>query len=674
MSISSRWLLQAPVFIIAEMSANHGGDFGRAVELLRAAKAAGADAVKLQTYTADTMTIDCDNEYFRIKGTLWEGRTLHDLYREAFTPWDWQPRLKAAAEEMGLVLFSTPFDATAVDFLEAMGVPCHKIASFENGDLPLIRKVAATGKPVIMSTGMASLAELDEAVRTFRQAGGKELALLKCTSAYPAPPEEMHLKTIPYLAARYGVPVGLSDHTLGIAAPIAAVALGACIIEKHFCLDRGVPGPDSAFSLEPAEFKAMVDAVRDVEQALGHVCFELTEKQKASAAYRRSLFVVQDVAAEELFTEANVRAIRPGHGLHTRHLEEVLGKRAAQGIARGTPLGWEHLQGADARPRARLYTAAVCGLGRIGCFFGRSAGGNALCHAAALADHPRVRLTGGCDPAPENRQGFEAAYGVRSFTSLEEMLDALSPDIVSICSPTALHQEQALACIRRRVPMIWLEKPPAGDLAGLELLRVEQTKQGNRSVVLVNYQRRYAACFLRMREALRAQSLGRPVRLSMQYSRGLALNGVHLLDLAFFLVGDEAGCKVAWVDASASATSPSFGLRFADGLHAVFQGDELPYHNIDVSVLCEAGRLSILHGGLTTQVERRVEHELYPGFYRLAPSGEDLLGPSGLDGSFANALEDLLAARERGIEPQSSLATAQRSQEILEQVLGETSA
>lgn len=332
---------QAPVIIIAEMSGNHGGDYSAALRIVEAAKAAGADAVKLQTYTADTLTIDCDNEHFRIKGTLWKGRTLYDLYREASTPWEWHPRLKAAAEDMGLLLFSTPFDASSVNYLETLGVPCHKIASFENVDLPLIRKVAATGKPVIMSTGMASEAELDEAVLTFREAGGKELALLKCTSAYPAPMEEMHLNTIPYLAARYGVPVGLSDHTLGVAAPIAAVALGARIIEKHLCLDRSTPGPDSAFSLEPGEFKAMVDGVRETEKALGRVCFDLTEKQRASAVFRRSLFVVEDMAAGECFTERNVRAIRPGFGLHTRHLEAVLSQRAARAILRGTPLAWE---------------------------------------------------------------------------------------------------------------------------------------------------------------------------------------------------------------------------------------------------------------------------------------------------------------------------------------------
>lgn len=338
--------LRQPVMLIAEVSANHGGSLDDALRIIEAAAKAGADAVKLQTYTADTLTIACDKEHFRIKGNLWEGRTLHDLYAEAYTPWEWHPRLMAEAKEQGLACFSTPFDATAVDFLEALGVPCHKIASFENVDLPLIRKVAATGKPVIMSTGMASEAELEEAVRTFREAGGKELALLKCTSAYPAPPAEMHLRTIPYLMEKFGLPVGLSDHTLGLAAPVAAVALGACIIEKHLCLDRSRPGPDSAFSLEPAEFKAMAQAVRETELALGRVNFELTEKQKESALFRRSLFVVADIAKGEPFTTRNIRAIRPGHGLHTRHMEEILGTRASRDIARGTPLAWDLVEDA----------------------------------------------------------------------------------------------------------------------------------------------------------------------------------------------------------------------------------------------------------------------------------------------------------------------------------------
>ena len=330
-----------PVFIIAEMSANHGQSFDRAVEIIKAAHVSGADAIKLQTYTPDTITIDCDNEYFRIKGTIWEGRTLYDLYGEAYTPWEWQPRLKEIADGLGLIFFSTPFDDTAVDFLEEMNVPCHKIASFEMVDLPLIRKVAATGKPVIMSTGMATEKEIEEAVKTFKEAGGTELALLKCTSAYPAPPEEMNLRTIPYLAEKFGVTVGLSDHTTGIEMPIAAVALGARIIEKHFCLDRSADGPDTSFSLEPAEFKAMVEGVRNTEKALGSVHFSVTEKQKESAAFRRSLFVVKDIHKGDVLTRDNVRSIRPGNGLHTRHFEEVLGQKIKQDLSMGTPLAWD---------------------------------------------------------------------------------------------------------------------------------------------------------------------------------------------------------------------------------------------------------------------------------------------------------------------------------------------
>lgn len=333
----------APVYIVAEMSANHGQDFEQAVKILEAAKQAGADAVKLQTYTPDTMTIDCDNEYFRIKGTIWEGRNLYDLYGEAYTPWDWQPKLKEIAEGLGLDLFSTPFDSTAVDFLEQMGVPAHKIASFEIVDLPLLRKIAKTGKPIIMSTGMATLAEIEEAVQTIRQTGCTQLALLKCTSAYPAPPEEMNLRTIPHLADAFGVPVGLSDHTLGTAVPVAAVALGACIVEKHFTLSRAAGGPDSAFSLEPHEFKTMVEAIRIAEKALGTVHYGVSEAEAKSRVFRRSLFVVKDMKAGEKFTSENVRSIRPGYGLHTRYLKDVLGRTARQDIQRGTPLIWDLL-------------------------------------------------------------------------------------------------------------------------------------------------------------------------------------------------------------------------------------------------------------------------------------------------------------------------------------------
>jgi pseudaminic acid synthase len=331
-----------PTYVIAEMSANHGRKFDHAVEIVRAAKDAGADAVKLQTYTPDTITIQSDQSCFQVGGgTLWDGRTLYDLYAEAYTPWDWQPRLKKAAEELEMDLFSSAFDSTAVDFLEEMGVPAHKVASFELVDIPLIQRMARTGKPLIMSTGMATVEEIEEALLSARAAGATQIALLKCTSAYPAPAEEMNLRTIPEMAQRFGVPVGLSDHTMGIAVPVAAVALGACIIEKHLTLSRSTPGPDSAFSLEPQEFRAMVDAVRTAEKALGEVHFGLSEKEEASRAFRRSLFVVEDVKPGEAFNTSNVRSIRPGHGLHPRHLTEVLGKRAARGIKRGTPLSWE---------------------------------------------------------------------------------------------------------------------------------------------------------------------------------------------------------------------------------------------------------------------------------------------------------------------------------------------
>jgi N-acetylneuraminate synthase len=331
-----------PVWIIAELSANHNQDFDQAVQLIRAAKEAGANAIKLQTYTPDTITIDCDNEYFRIgKGTIWEGRTLYDLYKEAYTLWEWQPKLKKIANDLGMDLFSSPFDKTAVDFLEKMDVPAYKIASFELVDIPLIQYVAQTGKPIIVSTGMASLAEIDEAVTAAREAGCKEIVLLKCTSSYPAKPEEMNLRTIPHTAEAFGVPVGLSDHTLGIAAPVAAVVLGACIVEKHFTISRNIPGPDSAFSLEPQEFKAMVDAIRISEKALGKVSYEVTEKEGASRVFRRSLFVVKDMKVGEVFTVENVRSIRPGFGLHTRFFEQVIGKYANKNIKRGTPITWD---------------------------------------------------------------------------------------------------------------------------------------------------------------------------------------------------------------------------------------------------------------------------------------------------------------------------------------------
>jgi pseudaminic acid synthase len=333
------------VYIIAELSANHNQDFDQAVALVHAAKEAGADAVKIQTYTADTLTIDCRNEYFRIgKGTQWEGKNLYDLYGEAFTPWGWQPKLQQIASEIGLDFFSTPFDPTSVEFLEKMNVPAYKIASFEIVDIPLIRTIARTGKPIIMSTGMATLDEIDEAVTAIREEGNNQIALLKCTSAYPAVPEDMNLLTIPDMAARFNVPVGLSDHTLGTTIPVAAVSLGACIIEKHFTLSRATPGPDSSFSLEPPEFRAMADAIHETEKALGTVNYSVTDHEKASRVFRRSLFTVEDIQAGELFTEQNIRSIRPGYGLAPKHIISVLGKKAKVKIAKGTPLSWDLIQ------------------------------------------------------------------------------------------------------------------------------------------------------------------------------------------------------------------------------------------------------------------------------------------------------------------------------------------
>jgi len=334
-----------PVYVIAEMSANHNRDLDAAIELVHAARDAGADAVKVQTYTPDTITLKSDRDPFRIAGgTLWDGKVLWDLYKEAYMPWEWQPRLKEEAERLGLHFFSTPFDFTAVDFLEELEVPAYKIASFELVDLPLIRKVAATGKPLILSTGMATVSEIEEAVAVARDAGAEQIALLRTNSAYPAPPDEMDLRTIPHMAEMFGVPVGLSDHTMGIAVPVVAAAMGAALIEKHLTLSRSVPGPDSAFSLEPQEFKEMVEAVRTAERALGGVRYGPTPKEQASRVFRRSLFVVKDVRAGEPLTPENVRSIRPAHGLHTRHYDEVLGKRARVDIAAGTPLSWDLIE------------------------------------------------------------------------------------------------------------------------------------------------------------------------------------------------------------------------------------------------------------------------------------------------------------------------------------------
>jgi len=332
---------QHPVFIIAELSANHNQKFDVAVETIKAMKDAGADAVKLQTYTPDTITIDCDNDYFKIKqGTIWDGRNLYDLYKEAFTPWDWQPKLKEIAENEGLICFSSPFDKTAVDFLEEMNVPAYKVASFEITDIPLIEYIASKGKPVIISTGIATLTDIEEAINACHRMDNQKIALLKCTSAYPAPFEEVNLRTIPNLAETFNAIVGLSDHTLGISVPIAAVALGAKIIEKHFILDKNIGGPDAAFSLEPDEFKSMVSAVREVEKALGDVCYTLTDKTRKSREFSRSLFTVKDIDKGEIFTEENVKSIRPGFGLHPKYINEITGKKAKNRIPKGTPMDW----------------------------------------------------------------------------------------------------------------------------------------------------------------------------------------------------------------------------------------------------------------------------------------------------------------------------------------------
>jgi pseudaminic acid synthase len=330
-----------PCYVIAEMSANHGQDYQRAVEIVRAAAWAGADAVKLQTYTPDTLTVDCPDERFLIRGSAWDGQRFYDLYAQAQMPWEWQPRLAAVAAELGMGLFSTAYDPTAVDYLESIAAPAYKVASFELVDLPLLRRVAATGKPVVLSTGMASLAEIAEAASALRGAGCRQLALLKCTSAYPAAPDEMYLRGLPRLAETFGVPVGLSDHSLELAVPVTAVALGASIIEKHLTLSRADGGPDSGFSLEPEEFRAMVHAVRTAERALGNAEFGPGRQESRCLRGRRSLFVVRDVRAGQALTSEDVRSIRPGDGLHPRHLDQVVGRRAARDIRRGTPVSWE---------------------------------------------------------------------------------------------------------------------------------------------------------------------------------------------------------------------------------------------------------------------------------------------------------------------------------------------
>jgi len=333
-------------FVIAEMSGNHNQSLDRALAIVDAAAEAGADALKIQTYTPDTMTLDLDEREFHITDpdSPWSGTSLYALYGQAFTPWDWHAPILARARERGLVAFSSPFDASAVEFLESLDVPCYKIASFENTDIPLIRRVAATGKPVIISTGMASDVELDETVRAARDAGCRDLVLLKCTSTYPASPEHSNLLTIPDLRQRFSCEAGLSDHTLGLGVAVASVALGATVIEKHLTLDRRAGGVDSTFSMEPHELAQLVTETTRAWQALGSVSYGPTAAEEPSLRFRRSLYIVADVKAGEPLTAAHVRAIRPGLGLPPKCLDEVIGRRAAVDVARGTPLAWDLLR------------------------------------------------------------------------------------------------------------------------------------------------------------------------------------------------------------------------------------------------------------------------------------------------------------------------------------------
>lgn len=336
---------EVPAFIIAEVSANHLQNFDNAVSIIREAKRAGADAVKLQTYTPDTITLDCDNKYFQItQGTIWDGTTLHKLYQEAYTPWGWQSKLQKVAAEEGIIFFSSPFDYTSVDFLEEMDVPAYKIASFEITDIPFIEYIASKGKPIIISTGIATLGDIEEALGACKQVGNHQVALLKCTSAYPSPLEDINLKVIPNMKDTFGTIVGLSDHSLGHTVALGAVALGAKIVEKHLTLSRADGGPDAAFSMEPHEFKEMVDKIRDLEKALGKVTYELTDKQKKSREHSRSLFVVKDIKKGETFTDDNVKSIRPGFGLATKYIRNVIGKSARINIKKGTPMDWSLIE------------------------------------------------------------------------------------------------------------------------------------------------------------------------------------------------------------------------------------------------------------------------------------------------------------------------------------------
>jgi len=326
-------------FIIAELSANHNGDINVALETVRAAKRSGADAIKLQTYTADTLTIECKNDFFKINhGTAWDGEYLYDLYKRAYTPWEWHKEIFKVAKEEGLVCFSSPFDNTAVDLLEELKAPIYKIASFEIQDIPLIEYVASKGKPIIFSTGIAEIEDIELAIETCRKAGNNDITILKCTSAYPADPKDANLLTIPDIITRFGVKAGLSDHTMGIEGPIVATTLGATVIEKHFILDKSIGGPDAHFSLDEKEFTEMVKAVRIAERMMGKVDYEMNEKKKKSRQFSRSLFIVKEVKAGEKITRENVRSIRPGFGIHPKYLFEILGKEFNQAFEKGTPL------------------------------------------------------------------------------------------------------------------------------------------------------------------------------------------------------------------------------------------------------------------------------------------------------------------------------------------------
>lgn len=333
-----------PAYIIAEMSANHAGSIERAKEIIRAAKRAGADCIKIQTYTPDTLTIDCHNEYFDVKNGTWEGENLYSLYGKAYTPWEWQEELKEEADKVGIDFLSTPFDRTAVDFLEEMGIEFYKIASFEMIDLPLIEYIASKGKPIIMSTGMASLEEIKEAVETVYQTGNRNLVLLKCSSAYPAVPEDMHLKTIQDLKARFQIPIGLSDHSMGSMSATLAVALGANVIEKHFCLGREIENPDASFSMTPEEFTDMVRDIRNAEAAIGQPTYGVCKQEESSMVFRRSVFVVKDMVAGEPFTEENTRIIRPGYGVKPKFMKDILGSKCIKDIKRGTPVSFDMLE------------------------------------------------------------------------------------------------------------------------------------------------------------------------------------------------------------------------------------------------------------------------------------------------------------------------------------------